>query len=288
VSPLSLVLAVAAAVCNALSSVLQRRANRDEQRAEQAERFSASVLLRLLQRPAWLGGFAALIISFLLQATALRFGSLAAVEPVLAAELPLTLLLAAGMLGARLARRDVAASVIMAAGLAGFLIAVGPSDSPPSAGREAQLLAALLTAGGVGALVAAGRFGSRRSTAAFYGAAAGSGFGLTAAMMKVTVDGLGSGAGVLTILSRWQLYAMVAAGLIALLLVQLALRAGTLVAVQPGLTLLDPLVSVVWGVAVLGETANSGSVLFGAAVGAAAMVGAALALSQSPALQGPG
>jgi drug/metabolite transporter (DMT)-like permease len=279
-----MVLAVVAAVFNALSSVLQRRANRDEQGKE----FNGHLLLRLLRRPAWLGGFGALIASFLLQATALRFGSLAAVEPVLAAELPLTLLLAGGVLGARLARRDVGAAVVMAAGLAAFLLAVGPSDSPPSARTGPQLFAAALTVAGVVALVVAGRLGPGRAAAACYGAAAGSAFGLAAAMMKVAVNGLGTDAGLLTVLARWQLYGMAAAGLSALLLVQLALRGGTLVAVQPGLTLLDPLVSVVWGIGVLGESANSGPVLLAAGFGAAAMIGSAVALSHSPALRGPG
>jgi hypothetical protein len=107
-------------------------------------------------------------------------------------------------------------------------------------------------------------------------------------MMKVAVEGLGDDAGLRTVLARWQLYGMVVAGLAALLLVQLALRAGTLVAVQPGLTLLDPLVSVVWGTAVLGEGANTGAILVLGGVGAAAVVGSAVALSHSPALRGPG
>jgi len=281
VSPLSLGLAVVAAGLNALSSVLQRRANRDEDIP-----FGSRLIGRLVRRPAWLGGFGALVLSFLLQATALRFGTLAAVEPVLAAELPITLALATWLLRQRISHRDATSAALMAAGLAAFLVALGPSEGSGATGTAAALVAGALTAAGVAALAALGRWGPRRASGAFLGAAAGSGFGLAAAMMKMSVAGVGHET-VGTVLGRWQLYAMVVAGLASLLLVQAALQAGTLVAVQPGLTLMDPLVSVVWGTTVLGETTNTGGVLLLAAAGAAAMVGSAVVLSRSDALVGP-
>jgi EamA domain-containing membrane protein RarD len=67
-------------------------------------------------------------------------------------------------------------------------------------------------------------------------------------------------------------------------LVQAALHAGTLVAAQPGFTLMDPLVSVVWGVAVLGEHVRTGLSMAFAALGAAVVVVAVLLLARSRAL----
>ena len=58
--------------------------------------------------------------------------------------------------------------------------------------------------------------------------------------------------------STWQLYATAAAGVGALFLLQNALQAGTLVAVQPPLTLGDALISAAYGVAVFGEDVQTG------------------------------
>jgi hypothetical protein len=70
--------------------------------------------------------------------------------------------------------------------------------------------------------------------------------------------------------------------------VQAALHAGTLVAAQPGLTLMDPLVSVVWGVAVLGEHVRLGAALVFAVLGAVIVAAAVLVLARSRALVGDG
>ena len=273
----SLVLAVLAAGCNAVSSVMQRKANRAE--AMQCD-FGVALLLRLLTRPAWLVGLAALITSFLLQATALAIGTLSAVEPVLVLELPLALILGSYVLQHPIRHRDWLVAVVMAAGLALLVAVLDPS------GGDAQhistplaLVAAAATAGGVVALVLAARSGPERSRAALYGVAAGSGFGLTASLMKLAVARL-SADGPAGLFSAWETYAMVAFGIASLGLVQAALNAGTLVAAQPGITLLDPLVSLLWGTVVIGERTRTGPILLLAALGAAVIVGAALYLAR--------
>jgi hypothetical protein len=86
------------------------------------------------------------------------------------------------------------------------------------------------------------------------------------------------------LLSTWETYATVAAGIGSVVLVQAALHAGTLVAAQPGFTLMDPLVSVLWGVGVLGEHVRTGTALLVAGLGAAFVVLAVLLLARSRAL----
>src|SRR6202042_3731347 len=49
--------------------------------------FDARLLIRLARQPAWLLGIAAMIGGFIFQITALRYGDLAQVQPILAAEL---------------------------------------------------------------------------------------------------------------------------------------------------------------------------------------------------------
>jgi len=278
---LALVLAALAAGCNALSSVLQRRANRAE---SEDTSFGLRLLVSVVRRPVWLFGLLAMIASFLLQAAALGLGTLSSVEPVLALELPATMLLAAWLLPVVLTGRDWALATMMAAGLAVFITALEPSGGDAGHVSHLRVLtAAGLTACGIAALVVAGTAGPRRARAAAYGAAAGSGFGLTASMLKVAVTALADG-GVVALLRTWETYATVAAGIASVVLVQAALHAGTLVAAQPGFTLMDPLVSVLWGLGVLGEHVRAGAALVFAGLGAASVVLAVLLLARSRAL----
>ena len=75
---LKYVLAVLAACANAISSVLQRKANRQ---ASQRENLSLKLIWSLAHEPVWFGGILAITVGFLLQATALGNGQLSVVEP---------------------------------------------------------------------------------------------------------------------------------------------------------------------------------------------------------------
>ena len=60
------------------------------------------------------------------------------------------------------------------------------------------------------------------------------------------------------LLASWELYGMIATGVLGFSLVQPAMNAGALIAAQPGLTLTDPLVSILWGVLVFHERIRGG------------------------------
>ena len=79
----AILLAVAASVCTATASLCQRKGAKDNETAG----FDVRLLVRLARRPAWLLGIAAMMAGFVFQITALRFGDLALVQPILAAEL---------------------------------------------------------------------------------------------------------------------------------------------------------------------------------------------------------
>ncbi len=293
---LSYLLAVLAACANATSSVLQRKAN---QKVPQKENLSWKLIRSLLHQPVWFGGILAITIGFVLQASALGAGELAVVEPVLVIELPLTLILAARVLGSSaMGKREWGSTLAMTVGLAGLLYFLDPS-----AGRSDQvpLYVWLIGIGAnlalVGVLVAWGRKGPAgrgggRSTgnrgssshqAAVFGVAGGSAFGLTAALMKGMTTHFSHGFG--AIFTSWQLYAMVATGGLGMFLVQSALNAGRLIAAQPGLTLSDPIISILWGVLAFHERVRAGMIpLLFAALSTALMAGAVFALSRSPLL----
>jgi drug/metabolite transporter (DMT)-like permease len=287
---LTYVLAVLAACANATSSVLQRKANRE---IPQTENLSWKLIRDLLHRPVWFGGVLAVIVGFLLQATALGTGELAVVEPVLVLELPITLIFASRLFGSRMRWQEWASAVAMTAGLAGLLYFLSPSDGQSgSVPLQAWLIGVGVNLALVATLVAWGRRGpagrgggtggSSSRQAALLGVAAGATFGLTAALMKGMTGTFSGGLGEL--LTSWELYAMVAAGILGLFLVQSALNAGPLIAAQPGLTLSDPIVSILWGVLAFDEKVRGGMNILFATFSGLLMAGAAVALARSPLL----
>jgi drug/metabolite transporter (DMT)-like permease len=271
-------MAVAAAASNALSSVMQREANR--KRSD--ETFGLRLLGSLVRQPAWLVGAVAMLASFLLQAGALSRGELSSVEPVLVLELPMTLILAAAVLHHRLLLRDWAGIAAMTAGLVLFVALLSPSGGDAAhVSALVSLLATVGTAAGIAALTAVAAAGPDRSRAALFGIAAGSGFGLTASLIKVAMARLSAG-GVVGLFTAWQTYGFAVTGVASVVLIQAALHAGTLVAAQPGITLFDPLVSLLWGTVVLGETVSTSvPALALSAVGAAMIAGSVMVLARS-------
>jgi drug/metabolite transporter (DMT)-like permease len=291
---LNYLLAVLAAGANAASSVLQRKANRQ---APAAHNLSWKLIADLLRTPVWFAGIVALIAGFLLQASALGTGDLATVEPVLVLELPMTLMLGSRVFGNRLSRREWLPAAAMTAGLAGLLYGLAPTAGRPLgpgwttwvAGIGSTLLA--LTVLVCWAVHERGRArrnkrGGRVPQAAILGVAAGATFGLTAAFMKGMTQEFAHGFGAL--FTTWELYGMVASGLVGMFLMQSALNAGRLIAAQPGLTLTDPVVAVAWGVFAFGEHVRGGLYTVLEVASFAAVVAGAIALSRSPLLTDSG
>jgi hypothetical protein len=176
---------------------------------------------------------------------------------------------------------DWLAVAVMSGGTALVLAAAQPSGGSTSGVRPVHW--ALGLAPGF-ALVAgftwAGRRASGAGRAALLGIAAGCGFGLTAAFMKGMDQALSQGPAEL--FSSWPTYATVAAGIGSLFLAQNALQAGRLVAAQPGLTLADPLVATLCGVAIFGEVIRTGVWFVPEVAGLSAVAGAIVLLARSP------
>jgi drug/metabolite transporter (DMT)-like permease len=301
---LSYALAVLAACANAASSVLQRKANK---RVPQRENMRLAQIRDLLRQPVWFGGIAAITAGFLLQATALGHGELSVVEPVLVLELPFTLIIAARVFRQHLGPREWLSTAAMTAGLAGLLLLLAPTaGAPPQlhwygwlAGVGGNLLLVAILVAVARRMAPMGDEGAghdrarddrpggqdqRRNSlrAALLAVAAGSTFGLTAALIKAMTQTLSMGLGAL--FTHWPVYAMVAAGALGMFLTQSALNAGQLIAAQPGLTLSDPLISVLWGVMAFHETVRQGWFIPGEVACAAVIVGGVVVLARSPVL----
>lgn len=280
---LSPFLAVLAAIANGLASVLQRKAARDQ---PVSENLSLRLMWHLLHRPAWFAGILSVIVGFLLQAVALGKGRISVVEPVLVLELPATLIIAGLVFRSRLNIREWGAAAAMTAGLAALLFALSPSGgSSADVPWQRWAIAVGLNLGlvAVGVLWAVSvPAGARR--AAILGAATGCTFGLTAALIKgMTVT---AQQGFEALFTSWQLYAMIVAGFGAMFLLQSAMNAGRLLATQPGLTLVDPVISILWGIFVFKEQARGGWFIVLAVAGAAVVTASVIALARSPLLSG--
>src|SRR5215469_16264442 len=236
----AILLALAASLCTATSSVCQRLGARRNPEAH----FDAWLVFRLARQPIWLVGVGSMILGFLFQISALRFGPLALVQPILALELIFVFGYMAVIGSSAVKRRDWLAAIAMSAGLGLFLLAGRPSGGRLHAPGPLWWLAGLITAGVVFLAVGVA-FGFRHHPAAkpsrraaVLGAATGVAWGFVAAIIKELSSHLGDGIG--AVLSTWSLYVLLAVGAAAMLLASHALAAGPLAASQPGFTILDP------------------------------------------------
>ena len=274
-------LAVLAAAANAAASVLQRKAARHTSH----EGLGLHVLWQLARQPVWICGIAALLLGFVLQATALATGPITLVQPLLVAELVFTLVLSSVVFGSRLDVRAWGQVLGLAAGLALLLVGLSPvAGRPLAASRTSWIVGSATNVVLMALLAVAGRHWDGARRAALLGVAAGAGFGFTAALMSgVTAAARG---GVLVVLGTWQTYAMIVMGPVGFFMLQSALRAGRLVASQPGLSLANPLVSIGWGIAVFGEQVRGGAFAAAQVAGAALVVVSTVLLARSPLLGG--
>lgn len=267
------VLALLAAVANAAASNLQRLAART---VPDSKAFRLSLIVALIRQPVWLGGIVALIAGFVFQAAALSQGPLALVQPVLITELPFTML----FLSTKLAPRVWLAIAVMAVGLTTFLLSAAPGPGHDTPDAWTWILATIVTVGTIVALCVVSQLLRGAGRAAVLGVATGFGFAFTAAFMKESAAILERDPAAL--LTSWQLYAMVAAGLSSLFLLQNTLQSGTLVAAQPALTISDPVASILYGALLYGEGIRTGAWIVLEAIGIGAIFAGSLLLARSP------
>jgi drug/metabolite transporter (DMT)-like permease len=278
---LSYLCAALAAFGNATANVKLRQASLAQ---EPDREFGVHVLAGLVRRKAWLIGFAGMVASFILQAVALGLGQLSAVEPIITLEVPLTLLVATRVFTAPLGRLEWSAILLMTGGMIALVASLDPQPGDEvDVSHFIYIVAGTATTATIMALIAAGRRGGRTWRAACLGAATGTSFGFTATLIKEVVEQL-TGHGVVAMLTTWQTYAAIGFGLFGVIVMQWALHTGPLLASQPGFTLMDPLVSILWGVLVYNETTRTGAWLVLATAGMLVLAIGVVVLSRSPLL----
>lgn len=276
---LGVVLAVLAAGANAVGSVLQRAGARTQ---PEGSRLTPTMLVRLFRRPAWPVGVLATFAGLVLQVLALANAPIVVVQCLLVSELGFVLLLSSFVFRTRLPVVEWVALGGLGAGVALLLLTLSPRDGDADVPALGWIVGGALTMVAVGVLMVAGSRHEHASRAACFGVAAGMWFGFTA----VLVNGITSAFthGIAAVFTAWQTYAMLVAGPAGFLLLQKALRAGPLVASQPGLTLANPLVALGWGIVVFGERVHGGAWILGELAGAALIVLCTVQLARSAVL----
>jgi drug/metabolite transporter (DMT)-like permease len=279
---IEVLLSVLAAGAYALGSVLQRRGAIS---APRTDRLRLGLIVDLLRRPVWLGGIGAMILGVVLQAFALHGGAITLVEPILVAELPLTLVFAALIFRAGIDRRTGLTILVMSGALSGLLLLARPSGGDVKDVSGLAWVLSLVTTGGLtAALVAIGLRAPPAGRAGLLGIASGVGHGLSATLLKAST--VLAAQDILLMLSSWKPYAAVVAGGVSLYLYQVALQSGPLVAGQSGLNILDPLSGACFGVVLFGERVRDGTLLAAEAACGLILIGAIIVLARSPLLQG--
>jgi drug/metabolite transporter (DMT)-like permease len=219
-------------------------------------------LLASARHRSWLAGMSADAGGVLLQIIALHLGALSVVQPLMITALLFSLLLAHRMARTPMSSREIVGGLVLVTALIGFLLVSGASSpritGGPQPADHAPALAIGLAAAALAVLcIALARHVPRGGAAALLGIAVGLTYACTAALLKSCSD-VALSAGTSALLTSWQLYLLVAAGMAGLVLSQLAFQAGPLRASLPAIATVDPLVSIALGVLVYDEHLRPG------------------------------
>lgn len=257
---IAVALAVAAACCYAYGARWQNTAVRDPGRTS----LNLAALAGLVRDPGWLLGLLLLGAGAGLHATAVTLAPLTVIQPIGALALALTAILYVRARGIRLNRASVIAIVACIGGVATFVaLAAGAAHPAPiTAGDEMRVLALLGAAIVVFGAILAVRPGRLGHTVA-----AGVAYGFVATLTRVLTQRLREGGigGVSPLVVLGIVVAVLAGGWC----VQQAHASGPPDIVVAGLTVIDPMVAVGIGIAVLGEAPHLNLITMTALAGAA-------------------
>jgi drug/metabolite transporter (DMT)-like permease len=262
------VLAILAALCFAGGTVLQQKGTLSTAASGDDPRF----LVQILRRPVWLAGAVLQAVGWVLQAAALDRASLVAVQSITALSLVVALPLGAAFTSQHIGTREIAGAAMTTAGILFFLSAGQPQGgvtSPPSAAWWAAIL---LTFASVGILFLVGRRFTGAAKALTFGAAAGLGYGLQAAVTKTFVTDVGSG--VVALLTSWPVWVLIVSALTGFALQQSSLKTGVLAPAMASSNSVTLFSSVLLGITVYDETLSKS----GAGHTGASYLGLALAI----------
>lgn len=258
-------LALLGAVALSIGTQFQHRGvtKVEQLRGESASGMSLGSIGALLSRPSWVLGTGLLAVAIVLQLASLWYAPLIVVQPLGAVALVITAVLNSRLSKTPLDRATIRAILCCVGGVGLFVgIAAFVAQSHPI--TETQLATVLIILGVVLAVwaVAFGIY-RKRASPMFYILAAGSLYGFVATLAKVVMGRIQT-----LLASQFEfgpaewltigcLVGLVVASVIGMYFVQSAHANGPPDLVVAGLTVVDPIVAVTIGIAVLGEAAGA-------------------------------
>ncbi|MFD3702507.1 DMT family transporter [Nocardia sp. NPDC058658] len=275
---------IAAIVCALIAAMFFALAAVAQQQAAAAVPEGTSLMGSLLRSPRWWAGIGGDAGGYAMQVLALTFGAVLVVQPILVSALVFALPLSARLNGQRITARAATTALILVAALALFLIVGDPTVGDDNAPFREWLVPLTILLGVIAAATLVGLLVASRSAKALaLGLAGGALFGLAAALTDRVVHLFGDGLG--AVLSGWQTWMLVAAGLLGLYLQQRAFQVGPLSASLPAFTVAEPLAAAFLGLTALDEqlrTDGLGLAVVGACV--VVMCAATVALCRTAAV----
>lgn len=210
-----------------------------------------------VRRPAWWAAVLLNGLGGLLHVVALAYGPLSLVQPLGALTIVFALPMAALFVGRRAGATAWRGAVMATVGLAGLLSLVGASDARTLSSPQRVLLA-VVTAGGVVALMTAARAAQRHPAvrSVLLAVASGLAFGMSSVFTKTVAVDWTSG------VSRAGLPSLVVIGVLAtagVLLSQASYRDAGLAAPLATLTVVNPVVAAAVGITMFGEAFSYGT-----------------------------
>lgn len=254
------VLSLAAALAFAVSTSLKHVSAGHVPDAQNLQARSLGRFIRAtVSHRLWLAGIGCDVFGLALQVVALHLGALSVVQPLLLTSLLFALVIRGRFEHQRIAAKQSLWAVLLICSLGGFvLLAATPSAAVAQAAD--RIPAAIAGAVGVVLVLACLSLGRRLRnggwTAALLGTAVGVIYAATAALIKAATDIAARNP--IDLLTSWQLYTVIAVGAAGLVLSQLTFQAGPLTASLPATATVDPLLSIVIGVAVYDERLRQG------------------------------
>ncbi|MGF2947338.1 DMT family transporter [Mycobacterium sp. Lab-001] len=273
-------LALGSALCVAVGDVLQQRATH---RIADRSVGHAELLAKLLRNRRWRWGALLLLVGIALQAAALDEGSVLLVQALLVLSLLFALPVSARLDDRRVTGQQWLWAALLTAAVVVIVTVGNPRAGHSHASPQTWAAVAVVVVPVLAGCVVAARIRGGAAAAALFAFVSGALWGVFAVLTKSVVHRLGE--------TGWAMfgtpepYAWVVLALGGFAWEQSAFRAGPLTASMPTLEVSQPVVAAVLGVAVLGETLNTGPAgMIALAVAALVMTAATFELARNDAI----
>lgn len=268
------VASLVAALVNAVAIVMQRRAAGVRL---PHELFQYKMFMSIAKKRLWLTSVGLQLVGFLLQAIALNWGSLVLVEPIMAMVLVFLFLILHYRYNILAGKREWFAVGAVCVGLIAMLTAARPHGGHLSySAPEWALTIGIITAVIFTCIVVVRRSDSPKTRAAVGGIAAAANIGLTAGLTKLVLEKFNENP--LGLLVSWELYIIIASGLLMVVVLQSVFAAGPLVISQPIIEIVNPIVSSLIGIIIFHNIINTSPAAVAIALPGLALAVAGLAL----------